>query len=493
MSNSGISRLYKNIVSLKNSFISTLQKISLPPKSDLERTRAISKNFFLHIHSTRIHKYTLHPAFTMGLGLIAFSLFIILLFTGILLMFYYTPSVEQAYFSVKDITFLVAGGKIIRNMHRWAGHAMIVVVILHIARVFYTSAYTRTRRINWLIGLALLIITILFSFSGYLLPWDQLGYWATTIASNIAASLDELTDALGMTSYFNVGLFIKHIILGANSVGQDALNRFYLLHVVVLPILSIIFIGVHFWRIRKSGGLNLPANADQLVVHTSNMSNQKTEIQKQGHSRKKQNIETILSWPTLLWAELSVFMICLAILMIFSYFLDAPLREIANPAVAENPAKSPWYFLGLQELVSYSAFSGGIAIPSLLLIALILIPFLDKEEKYSGVWFSGKQGQKVAFQSLIFVLLTTVTTVLFTVKAGWLKNWFPEIPQLIIIVINPGTILAFFYAFWSIIVLKKTDSTRMAAIALFTCIFVGFLIFTAVGNWFRGINWEFIY
>jgi quinol-cytochrome oxidoreductase complex cytochrome b subunit len=491
MSKRGTRKLYTNILALKQSLFNTLNKILQIPVSDLERSRAISKNFFLHVHSPKVHKYTLWPGFTLGLGLISFSLFIILVFTGILLMFYYTPSVEHAYFSVKDIIFVVAGGKIIRNMHRWAGHAMVVIVILHLARVFYTAAYIKTRRINWIIGLLLLLITILFSFSGYLLPWDQLAYWATTIAVNIAASFDELTEALGLTSYIYIGTLIKHFLLGANTVGQEALNRFYLLHIVILPLGGIILIGFHFWRIRKSNGLSLPHNADQLVAIKENHFDHSAAGKKETHSAKKRNAHTIHSWPLLMWTELSVFMMCLAVLVIFSYFIDAPLREMANPAVPENPAKSPWYFLGLQELVSYSAFSGGIVIPTLLFLSLFLIPYLDREEKHCGIWFSGKQGRTISLYSMSYALIITCGMIFLTVQVGWLRDWFPEISQIIIICINPATILTTLYALWSIAVLKKTESTRMAAIAIFTCILVGFIVYTVVGNWFRGANWEF--
>jgi quinol-cytochrome oxidoreductase complex cytochrome b subunit len=368
---------------------------------------------------------------------------------------------------------------------------MVVVVILHLARVFYTAAYTKTRRINWIIGLLLLLITILFSFSGYLLPWDQLAYWATTIAVNIAASFDELTEALGLTSYLYIGTLIKHFLLGANTVSQEALNRFYLLHIVVLPLGGIILIGFHFWRIRKSNGLSLPNNADQLVAIKENHFDHSAAGKKQTHSIKKQNAQTIHSWPLLMWTELSVFMMCLAVLIIFSYFIDAPLREMANPAVPENPAKSPWYFLGLQELVSYSAFSGGIVIPALLLLSLFLIPYLDREEKLCGIWFSGKQGRIISLYSTSYALIITCGMIFLTIQVGWLRDWFPEISQIIVICINPATMLTILYALWSVAVLKKTESTRMAAIAIFTCILVGFIVYTMVGNWFRGANWEF--
>jgi quinol-cytochrome oxidoreductase complex cytochrome b subunit len=407
-------------------------------------------------------------------------------------MIYYTPSVEGAYNSIKDIIFIVPGGRLIRNIHRWAAQAMVVVVMLHMVRVFYTNAYKKIRRINWVIGLGLLLVTLLFSFSGYLLPWDQLAYWAITIASNIVASTNELTDLLGITNYFDPGGLIKILLLGAHSVGQEALNRFYLLHVVLLPSISIILIGFHFWRIRKAGGLSLPEHADEKIIQIEEALNPNIAPLKQKHQGKKFASQNIISWPIVIWAEISVFMLVLALIMIFSYYIDAPLKELANPVVPENPAKSPWYFLGLQELVSYSAFGGGIAVPLMLIVAILLIPYLDREEKYVGLWFSGIEGRRIFLYSIIFSIILSIAMVVFTVRVGWIGQWSPDIPQIFVILFNPGMLIAALFAIWSLYILKKTESTRMAAIALFTCIIIGFLIYTAIGNWFRGSNWDFL-
>ena len=186
----------------------------------------MSQNFFLHIHSPKIGTFTLKPAFTFGLGVVSVSLFMILLITGLLLMLYYTPSVDQAYQSVKDIIYIVPGGRYIRNMHRWASHGMVLVTFLHLLRVFYTGAYYKSRKTNWIIGIVMFLVTVLLSFSGYLLPWDQLAYCAVKIGSNIAASVRELTDITGITDVVAVGGFIKRLLIGSENVGQPALTRF---------------------------------------------------------------------------------------------------------------------------------------------------------------------------------------------------------------------------------------------------------------------------
>jgi quinol-cytochrome oxidoreductase complex cytochrome b subunit len=234
-------------------------------ETNRSRIRRISRNFFLHIHSPRVHLHSLRPTTTYGLGIMLAFLFLILLVTGVLLMLYYTPSVERAYSSVKDIVFVVKGGRYIRNLHRWAGHAMVIVAFLHLLRTFYTGAYLKKRTLNWNIGIGMLLTILILSFSGYLLPWDQLAYWAVTIGSNIAASARELTDAFNITHIFDPGGIMKRLLLGDETVGQEALTRFYMLHIVFLPVILVVLMGWHFWRIRKDGGLSRSENKGEMA------------------------------------------------------------------------------------------------------------------------------------------------------------------------------------------------------------------------------------
>ena len=169
------------------------------PATDRTRSTFVFGNVFLHLHSVRTHRWSLRWTTTMGLGIMATAAFLITLVTGVLLMFYYKPYPDAAYDSIKDIHFVVPTGRFIRNIHRWAANVMVVTVILHMARVFFTAAYRKPREFNWLIGMGLLVVTLGLSFTGYLLPWDQLAYWAITIGANIAQSPREVTDALGIT------------------------------------------------------------------------------------------------------------------------------------------------------------------------------------------------------------------------------------------------------------------------------------------------------
>ncbi len=203
--------------------------------------------------------------------------------------------------------------------------------------------------------------------------------------------------------------------------------------------------------------------------------------------------DTVMTWPNAIIAELTIFMASIAVIMILSLLFDAPLKEIANPAVPENPAKAPWYFLGLQELVGYSAFTGGVLVPLLVLVGLMLIPYIDREKGHVGLWFTGKEGKKVVAQSAVFGFIVTAGLICLTVNYGWLRNWFPKIDQLAIIAINPGTIIVAAVIGWSIWVSRVTKSKRMGAIALFTYFLVGFAVLTYVATFLRGPNWSFFW
>jgi quinol-cytochrome oxidoreductase complex cytochrome b subunit len=213
-----------------------------------ERAAAVFGNIFLHLHPARVHTNTLRLGYTFGLGLISFFLFLILVASGLLVMFYYTPSTALAYQNMKDLEYVVSFGVVLRNVHRWSAHAMVACAFLHMCRVFYTGSYKAPREFNWVVGVCLLLLTLLLSFTGYLLPWDQLAFWAITVGSNIAGYMPW------------IGEKVRFLMLGGNEVGQMALLRFYVLHVALLPLVAGVLLAVHFWRIRKDGGLSRPSN-----------------------------------------------------------------------------------------------------------------------------------------------------------------------------------------------------------------------------------------
>jgi hypothetical protein len=170
---------------------------------------------------------------------------------------------------------------------------------------------------------------------------------------------------------------------------------------------------------------------------------------------------------------------------------DAPLKEMANPAVPENPAKAPWYFLGLQEMVSFSAFMGGFGIPAIVLFGLGLIPFMEREEQGTGRWFAGPGGWSLVQRAIIFGLGAAIGIEAIAIRFGWIRDWFPDVPQLLITFLNPGTLLTLLYALYSIWLVKRFQSPRAGALGLFTCFLCGFLVLTIIGTFFRGPNWIF--
>lgn len=211
------------------------------PTNARTRALAVMGSVFLHLQPTRTRPEAIKITYTWGLGGISFLFFLLLTFTGVLLMFYYVPQVPLAYQNMLDLQGSVSFGQLMRNMHRWAAHGMVIVVFLHMCRVFYTGSYRPPREFNWVVGVVLLVLTFLLSFTGYLLPWDQLSYWAVTVGTNMVGSTPFL------------GGLIQFLLLGDRTVGQNTLIRFYTLHVIALPLLLSLFLSVHFWRIRKDG------------------------------------------------------------------------------------------------------------------------------------------------------------------------------------------------------------------------------------------------
>lgn len=213
------------------------------PSPATPRGRAMTSfhNFFLHIYPVKVPRKVLPFRSTFRLGFISTVLFTILFVSGMYLMFFYHPAIPQAYFDMHTLATSVAFGQFVRNIHRWSAHLMVFVVFLHMLRVFYSGAYKAPRQFNWLIGVVLLVLTLLFSFTGYLLPWDQLSYWAVTVGASIAGYVPLMGDKA------------QQILLGGSDVGSAALLRFYVLHIYVLPASLVVFLAVHIWRVRKDG------------------------------------------------------------------------------------------------------------------------------------------------------------------------------------------------------------------------------------------------
>lgn len=216
------------------------------PDTNRNRSLTVFTNFFLHIHPVKVRLRAIEFTRTWFLGGLSAAAFFILVVTGLLLMFYYHPSVPRAYEDMKDLEFVVSAGIFLRNLHRWSAHAMVALVFLHMIRVFLAGAYRPPREFNWVVGTCLLVFTVLLSYTGYLLPWDQLAYWAVTVGTNMARAVPILGDD------------ISFLLLGGNRIDENTLVRFYVLHCVFLPVLLALGVAVHIWRVRKDGGIYIP-------------------------------------------------------------------------------------------------------------------------------------------------------------------------------------------------------------------------------------------
>ncbi|MGO9109656.1 MAG: cytochrome b N-terminal domain-containing protein [Thermoguttaceae bacterium] len=375
------------------------------PNTPRTRSLVVISNFFLHLHPVSLPKRALRFSFTWGLGGLSLLQYVILIVTGILLTFYYVPDVDRAYESMKDLQFAVPFGVFLRNVHRWSAEAMVALVILHMARVFYTGSYKKPREFNWVIGVGLLVFTLLLSFTGYLLPWDQLAYWAVTVGTNMARA----TPLIGATGPFHeltgarIDSDIRFALLGGTIVGQNALLRFYVLHCMAIPLVFCILLAVHFWRIRKDGGISLPARAESGEAPIVREAVLAEAIKPPGppagaryrllayvkgttYSAKRElAADEVATWPHLVKREFVAALTAIILLWLFSIFVNAPLEEKANPALTPNPAKAPWYFAGLQELLAYfDPWIAGVMIPTCIMLGLAAIPYLDTNRAGSG-------------------------------------------------------------------------------------------------------------
>ncbi len=327
--------------------------------SDSPRTRLqrVFGNVFLHLHPVRIAKDAIRVTYTWGLGGISFYLFLVLLVTGILLMFYYRPASSLAYRDIKDLSFAVTLGGFLRNMHRWAAHLMVIAVIFHMIRVFLTGAYKPPREYNWVVGVLLLVMTLFLSYTGYLLPWDQLALWAVTVGAQMAAN----SPILGNEGPFRLPFITtsndaRFMLIGGTVIGDATLIRFYVLHCIAVPFLFTIFLCVHLWRVRK----------DSFSVQTG----PKVDV-----------------WPHLVSRELLAALLITIVLFVWSLGIQAPLEAQANLNVTPNPSKAPWYFLGLQELLVYfDPWIAGVVLPTIIVIGLMAIPYVDINPKGVGTW-----------------------------------------------------------------------------------------------------------
>jgi quinol-cytochrome oxidoreductase complex cytochrome b subunit len=324
---------------------------------------------------------------TWGLGGMAALLIVQQLLTGLLLGFFYKPLPVQAYESVQHIQHSIFLGRLVRNMHHWIGHILVVVVVLHMLRVFLNGAFYPPRRVNWLVGLGLAVLVLMANFSGYLLPWDQLSYWAVTIAT-------------AMLSYIPfVGIALQEMVRGGEDVGAVTLQLFYSLHTTLIPVLLFILMAYHFWFVRKAGGVLVPGSS--------------------GNSKKRKQ-KTVPVMPELLLRELAFAAVITCVLLLFSMGVDAPLGDMANPGLTPSNVKAPWYFLGAQELLLHvHPFFAVCLLPLCIGLFLIALPFVSTRTSKVNIMI-----KTLFIGGSIFMLALTITGVWFRgVGMEWVWPW----------------------------------------------------------------------
>lgn len=335
------------------------------------------RNFFALLHPVRVRADSLRPMATFGLGVAGIALLGICAASGALLLFHYVPSTDPetgAYASMQDLRHAVPYGDLVRAVHRWSAHLLVVAMFFHMCRVFYRGAFKGPRRLNWVIGVLLLLVILVTSYTGYLLPWDQLSYWAVEVGTRLLAAVPA------------IGGHLRRMLLGGDEIGQTALVRFYALHVAILPATIIFLLGVHLWRIRQDGGL----------AHRS---------ENPGSTASPEPM--LPAWPHLVWRELAVLVGCVLVVLVLALLWRAPLGEPADPAHAPESVKAAWYFVWLQEIVSYdfgplarihwppwdsdgpvlgNEFWGGVVLPLAGVALLVLIPYLSRRRDGIGVY-----------------------------------------------------------------------------------------------------------
>ena len=429
------------------------------PAEGQKGSRKYFRSLLLHFRPRVVPERTLRFTLTWGLGGMAAVLVFLLFGTGLMLKFVYEPFPDRAYDSILHLQHNIPFGQLIRNIHHWSANGLLIIAFLHFLRVFFTGAFTAPRQFNWVIGLALFAGVILSNFTGYLLPWDQLAFWAITISSSMLEYIP------------GVGVWLQKLILGGEELGPTTISNFYAIHTAILPALLLLILPFHFWRIRKANGLVIPRSPEEDT------------------DTRGEKVETI---PNLIVREVTVALILLAVILVIAMLLNAPLGGKANPGLSPNPTKAPWYFMGIQEmLMHFHPLFSLFIIPLLLIGGLLAIPYINYQAETAGVWFCSDKGRKMAVISVVTAIIVTVAGVLVdefmigSAQAGTNMISSGLVPFAIVLTGCIG-----FYVFMK----KKFSATNNEAIqALFVLLCTAFVVLTIIGIWFRGTGMRLMF
>ncbi len=428
---------------------------ALQKPANKDRYRLFFNSLILHFRPRSVQERTLRFTLTWGLGGMAVVMVGMLFGTGLMLKFVYQPFPDRAYESILHLQQNIIFGQLIRNIHHWSGNTLLIVVFLHFLRVFFTGAFHPPRQLNWVIGLAMFIAVLTSNITGYLLPWDQLAFWAITVCT-------------GMLEYLpGIGNGLQMLVRGGNEIGPETLSIFFAIHTAVIPASLLILMPFHFWRVRKAGGLVVPRKPAE------------------DPGGRGDFVPTI---PNLILREIVVALVLIAVIMLVSVIFNAPLGAKANPGLSPNPTKAPWYFAGVQELLLHvHPLFALFIIPVLLIVVLFSIPYFTYQIDTAGVWFASLKGRKMTVWSALVAVIVTPLGIVADEFVIDFQAWLPKIPVDISNGLIPfALMLAATSLFYKVIRTKFSSNNNEALQAVFALFVVAFIILTITGIWFRG-------
>ncbi len=417
--------------------------------------RNLFNSLLLHFRPKAVPRRTLKFTLTWGLGGMAVVLVGMLFVTGLMLKFTYLPVPDQSYASIIHLQNTVLFGRLIRNIHHWSGNALLLVVFLHFLRVFFTGAFHPPRQFNWILGLVMFLLVLGSNFTGYLLPWDQLAFWAITICT-------------GMLEYIpGIGIGLQKMIRGGGEIGPATLSNFFAVHTAVIPACLVILMPFHFWRVRKSKGLVIPRTPQEDPADRG---------------------ESVATIPNLIIRELAVAAVLIALIMVVSVLFNAPLEAKANPGLSPNPTKAPWYFAGLQELLlHFHPLFAVLILPVVTVTALFFLPYIRYDADTAGVWFASLRGRRTAIVAVVFGLIATPPAIIADEFVIDFAAWMPGAPAVISNGLLPAAlVLAGVIGFYGLMKRYYAVNNNEAIQSVFVLLLVDFIILTITCIWFRG-------
>jgi quinol-cytochrome oxidoreductase complex cytochrome b subunit len=426
-------------------------------KSGRQRRQHLKKSkfssFVFHIHPRSVPAETLRLTHTFGLGGMSLILFLLMVITGPLLLFVYEPHPARAYDSVLVLQNQVLFGGFVRNIHHWSGNALVIVGFLHLLRVFFTGGFQLPRRLNWVFGLLLFFLILVANFTGYLLPWDQLAFWAITICTSMLSYLP------------GIGQWAQTIVRGGEEVGPATLSTFFTFHVIIIPVCLFAILPFLFWRVRKAWGVVWPGVKDD----------------KMGETR----LPVI---PDLVLRELVTALVLVAAIFCVAVLFDAPLQAKANPGLSPNPAKAPWFFAGLQEmLLHFHPFFSVWVIPLLAAGTLFALPLIQNDPEGAGVWFRSQKGRRMGAVGAAAALVLVPLFILGSHYFIDVSIWLPQAPKMVASGLFPLVVLlAALTGFYLMMKRRFAASHVETTQALFILLLVSYGVLTITGLWFRG-------